>query len=88
MILDAIRCFNPDLVLANESPERVSKEMLPAFNYLKLERPGTTLVLGMSAIEELLRKKTSLEIESHRKREEYGRVFSYPAYTNTLSTFQ
>ncbi len=52
IILDAIRHFNPDVVLVDKSPAGVYGELLPSLDYLKHERPETKLILGLSDIED------------------------------------
>ncbi len=67
MILEAVRCFKPDLVLVDKAPAGIGGEMLPSLNYLKQFRPQTKLVLGMSDIEDhamMVRENERSEVPS------------------------
>lgn len=52
MILQAVRNFEPDLVLVDKVAGGVHGEILPALRYLKTWAPDTRLVLGMRDIED------------------------------------
>ncbi len=52
MILQAVRNFEPHLVLVDKVAGGVHGEMLPALRYLKTWSPDTRLVLGMRDIED------------------------------------
>lgn len=52
MIFEAVRHFEPDVVLVDRAPAGMRGEMLRALGYLKDKRPQTTLVLGMRDIED------------------------------------
>jgi predicted glycosyltransferase len=52
MILQAVRNFEPHLVLVDKVAGGVHGEMLPALRYLKTWAPDTRLVLGMRDIED------------------------------------
>lgn len=52
MILQAVRAFNPHLVLVDKVAAGVQGELLPALRYLKTWHPHTRLVLGMRDIED------------------------------------
>jgi predicted glycosyltransferase len=52
MILQAVQCFEPDLVLVDKTPAGVEGELLPTIRYLKSWCPHVCLVLGMRDIED------------------------------------
>ena len=52
MILQAVRAFQPDLVLVDKTPAGVQGELRPTLRYLKTCQPQTRLVLGMRDIED------------------------------------
>ena len=52
MILQAVRTFEPHLVLVDKVAAGVHGELLPALRYLKTWAPATALVLGMRDIED------------------------------------
>lgn len=52
MILEAVRIFEPHVVLVDKVAAGVHGELLPALRELKTWRPATALVLGMRDIED------------------------------------
>ena len=80
IILQAIRAFQPDIVLVDKTPAGVQGELLPALRYLKTWHPETGLILGMRDIEDDP-EVTQVEWAAHDTRwlheEVYDRLLLY-----------
>jgi predicted glycosyltransferase len=74
MILQAVRAFQPDLVLVDKTPAGVLGELRPTLHYLKTCQPETRLVLGMRDIEDDP-EATSAEWEANSTRQLHEEVY-------------
>ena len=52
MLLEAAKHYEPDVFLVDKAPLGVCRELVPALNWLKANRPQTRIIFGMRDIED------------------------------------